>query len=263
MKHFFKLLVVFLLIWGIIACTDSGTEPKDNTQAIFTIKLFSDNNPIIKLSLNKQPSDTSFYFSDTSGTIFTITEARVNVRHIQFDLPEEDPNSGMDTTNQISIESPFIIDLMSGISTPNIAAFTILPGTYKRIDVRLDDTKAEEGLVDSADVLFDNTLVVKGKFDYDSNPNRNYTIILKFNEDVRFEKPTGISVVENSTTDIVLKLKIDEWFQNIDVTSCLDSGDLLLESTGDLIIDDSNGSGPCQDIEQTLKHNIKNNYDFN
>ncbi len=261
-KHLNLFLVVFFLIWGITACDDNSTEPKNTTQANFTIKLHSNTNSPPKLSSNKQPSDTSFYFEDMSGTLFTINEARVNVRHIQFDLPQDDSTS-TDTTNQISIDGPLIIDLMTAISVPDIGSFTILPGIYRRIDIRLDDTKADDGLVTPSDILFDNTLVVQGKFDYDGNPNRNYTIILKFNEDVRFEEPAGIHVEESSTTDILLRLIINEWFQGVDITSCLDSGDLTVEPSGDLIIDDSSGSGDCQNIEQTIKNNIKNNYDFN
>lgn len=250
MKTLSKFFITFLLAIGLNSCSDSGTGSK-GTNATFTIMLS-------ETSLAKV-SAGSFTITDVGGTTFTITEARTNVRHIQFDLPEGET----DSTNQISLEGPFVIDLMTGTSNPEIDAFEVEPGIYKRIDVRLDDAETKDGLVSPNDDLMDNTLVVKGTFDYDGNASRNFTFILKFNEDVRFEEPGGISIAEGATKDIVINLKVDEWLQNINITKCLDDGDVALDSNGDLLINDNNGNGDCNSFEQTIKTNIKNNYDFN
>ena len=164
--------------------------------------------------------------------------------------------------DKISIDGPFVINLMTGESTPAIGEFTIQSGLYKRIDVRLDDSKATDGLVDSSDVLFENTLVVAGNFDYDNVLGRSFSIILKFNEDVRFEEPGGILIDENALNDVVLNLLVDEWLQGIDITTCLEDGDLILDGDGNLLIDDGAGGGNCNDIEGIIKSNIKNNYDL-
>jgi len=226
------------------------------------MQLSSNNTLASKTQSNNKINDgTSIVFSDLSGTIFKILKARANIRHIQFDLPEE--GIAEESTHQISIEGPFIINLISGETTPDIGDFPLDPGTYKRIDARLDDTKLEDGLIETDDILFENTIIVEGEFDYGGIIDRKYSIILKFNEDVRFEEPNGISIEEGGTRNIILKLLVDDWLHGVDITSCLTRNDLFLQNNGDLVIDDSNGKGDCQDLEETIKTNIKNNYDFN
>ncbi len=249
MKRTVKLLIVLIIIMGLISCNKNGMDSQ-NTQATITIKLGTNATQLSK------SSPYSFSFTDLGGTTFIVTEARINVRHIQFDYPED----SSDKTNQISLNGPFLIDLMTGTSNPEIGVFDVEPGIYKRIDVRLDDAEMVDGLVNATDDLLDNTLVVKGSFNYNAN-TRNFTLILKFNEDVRFEKPEGISVNEGETKDIILNLKVDDWLSNINITECIDDGDITLEGNGDLIINDDNNND-CNNFEGTIKTNIKNNYDF-
>lgn len=257
MKGTIQLLIVVALF---SACSDDPTAPAADGKATFTMQLSSSTGATSKSTLSTAAMDTLFSVTDLSGTLFTIKEARTSVRHIQFDFPDGEIDS-LDE-DKISIDGPFLIDLMTGISTPVISEFTIEAGLYKRIDVRLDDSKASDGLVDSSDALFENTLVVSGNFDYDNVLGRSYSIVLKFNEDVRFEEPGGILIDEETLNNVVINLLVDEWLEGIDITACLDAGDLTLDNQGNLLIDGSSGGGGCQDIEGIIKSNIKNNYDF-
>lgn len=257
MKGMIQLLLIGTLI---SACSDDPTAPAGDGTATFSMQLSSSTGSILKSTTSSAVADTIFSVTDLSGTLFTIKEARVSVRHIQFDFPDDVTDTL--SVDKISIDGPFVINLMTGESTPAIGEFTIQSGLYKRIDVRLDDSKASDGLVDSSDALFENTLVVAGNFDYDNVVGRSYSIILNFNEDVRFEEPGGILIDENALNDIVLNLLVDEWLQGIDITTCLDDGDLILDGDGNLLIDDGAGGGNCSDIEGIIKSNIKNNYDL-
>ncbi len=256
-----KGLIQLLFIGALIsACSDDPTAPAGDGMVTFSMKLSSSTGSTSKSTLSSAVADTIFFVTDLSGTLFSIKEARVSVRHIQFDFP--DGVTDTLTEDKVSIDGPFVINLMTGESTPVIGEFTIEPGLYKRIDVRLDDSKASNGLVDSSDALFENTLVVAGNFDYDNVNGRSYSMVLKFNEDVRFEEPGGILIDEESLNNVVLNLLVDEWLQGIDITSCLDDGDLILDGDGNLLIDDGSGGGNCADIEGIIKSNIKNNYDL-
>lgn len=257
MKGMIQLLLIGTLI---SACSDDPTAPAGDGTATFSMQLSSSTGSILKSTTSSAVADTIFSVTDLSGALFTIKEARVSVRHIQFDFPDDVTDTL--SVDKISIDGPFVINLMTGESTPAIGEFTIQSGLYKRIDVRLDDSKASDGLVDSSDALFENTLVVAGNFDYDNVVGRSYSIILNFNEDVRFEEPGGILIDENALNDIVLNLLVDEWLQGIDITTCLDDGDLILDGDGNLLIDDGAGGGNCSDIEGIIKSNIKNNYDL-
>jgi len=247
MKRAILLFIFSFLIIYTFSCSES-TSSKDTT-ANFALKL---KHPLSKVS------DNHLQFTDVGGTTFTITSARANVRHIQFDHAE----GSSDTTEQISIDGPFIFDLVSGESNPVLPSFDLEPGVYKRIDVRLDDTKSEDGLLSATDDLMDNTFIVNGTFDYDGNANRNFTFVLKFNEDIRFETAAGFIVEEGEENNLVLSLNVSEWLQNVDITDCLDNGNVTLEQNGDLIINDENSNGVCSDFEQNIKTNLKNNYDF-
>lgn len=250
MQRFFRYLIAVLFLPGLMSC-DQGGMDSDGTQATFAIRLKTNTTQAGKTS------SASFSITDSGGTTFAITEARTNVRHVQFDFLESSSSS----SRQISLNGPFIVDLITGLSNPPINAFDVEPGIYKRIDVRLDDTKASDGLLSGTDDLLDNTLLVKGSFDYDGVADRNFTFLLKFNEDVRFEVPGGISVNEGEIKDFVLNLVVDEWLNNINITECLDEGDVVLDDNGDLIINDDNGD--CDNFEGAIKTYIKNNYDFN
>jgi len=240
-----------MLILSVAAC-DSGTDSSD-TLATFNMRFSSTG-----LNKTQAPVHGSVKIADVSGTVFTITEARANVRHIQFDLPD----SSQDSTRQISLDGPFIVDLIDGVAVPAIGAFEVPADIYKRIDVRLDDTRSEDGLIALSDPLLDNTLMISGTFDYNGNPERGFTIILKLNEDVRFENPNGIVIREGETNNVILNLNVGEWLENIDITQCLNDGDMQLETNGDLVINDHNGNGDCDNLEQKLKTNIKNKYDI-
>ena len=258
MKGVIQILCIVALF---SACSDDDpTAPTGDGKATFTMQLSSSTGTTLKPTLSSAVTDTIFSVTDLSGTVFSIKEARASVRNIQFDFPD----GVIDSLNEdkISIDGPFVIDLMTGVSTPAIGEFTIEPGLYKRIDVRLDDSKASDGLVDSSDALFENTLVVAGNFDYDNVTGRSYLMVLKFNEDVRFEEPGGILIDEETLNNVVINLLVDEWLQGIDITTCLDDGDLILDNDGNLLIDDSSGGGGCQDIEGIIKSNIKNNFDL-
>ena len=256
MKGVIQLLLIVALI---SACSDDDpTAPSGDGTATFSMQLSSSTGSASKSAVAAKIAD--FSVTDLSGTVFTITEARANVRNIQFDFP--DGVADTLAVDKISIDGPFVIDLMTGVSTPSISEFTIEPGLYKRIDVRLDDSEASDGLVDSSDALFENTLVVSGKFDYADSVGRSYSIVLKFNEDVRFEEPGGILIDEAALNDVVINLVVDEWLEGIDITTCLDDGDLVLDGDGNILIDDSSGGGNCADIEGIIKTNIKNNFDL-
>jgi len=137
LKQLYILIITGLFI---AACSKTSTGASRDVRATFTMQLSSNNTLASKTQSNNKINDgTSIVFSDLSGTIFRITEARANIRHIQFNLSEE--GIAEDPINQISIEGPFIINLISGETTPYIGDLPLDPGTYKRIDVRLDDTK--------------------------------------------------------------------------------------------------------------------------
>ncbi len=166
-----------------------------------------------------------------------------------------DDNDG-DDEDKVVVEGPFIADLIQGTSTPSLTTLLIPSGLYTRIDVRIEESKAEDGLLAADDPLLGRSLYARGSFEYQGAAHE-LRLRLKFNEDVRFESKTGIEVAETAANDVVLSLDENAWFKGVNLTACLDEGDLTLEADGSLVIDEDSGDGECGDIENVIKDNIE------
>lgn len=169
---------------------------------------------------------------------------------------DNDDNDGDDDEDKVVVEGPFIADLIQGTSTPSLTTLLIPSGLYTRIDVRIEESKAEDGLLAAGDPLLGRSLYARGSFEYQGTTHE-LQLRLKFNEDVRFESKTGIEVAETAANDIVLSLDENAWFKGINLAACLDEGNLTLEADGSLVIDEESGEDECGDIENVIKDNIE------
>lgn len=150
--------------------------------------------------------------------------------------------------DEIRFAGPYNVDLLTGDSTPPLTDLTVPPGLYKRIDLRIDD--AETG------PMVGYSLLAFGS--YTTETTTPVVIRLKFNEDIRFESPSGVSVSEQGGSDIVLRISANDWFAG--ASAALD--ECLLEESalvdGILTIDDESDVGAeCDEIEELLKDNFK------
>jgi len=192
---------------------------------------------------------------DATGALFAIESASAVVRHIRIDLPEEldcedieDDDDATCAEDTVEITGPFEIDLVTGISTPPLEAIELPLGDWKRVDVRLDDGEG--------DVLDGNTLVASGIASLDSG-DTPFELALKFNEDVRFEDPDGISFGGGDA--VLLGLDAGSWFADVPLAECAEDEDL--EFSGDtLMIED--GDGSCSDVENAIKEAMKRSGDL-
>ena len=181
--------------------------------------------------------------ADSKGNEFSLNEARVALRHIQFDEIGD---------NSYEISGPFVVDLLTGISTPEIISTDIPAGEYSRIDVRIDDTDEDFIKINSDDPLFEYSLYAKGTF----GDSESFELKLKFNEDARFDFETPYSITAETDNQFNLSLNISEWFSEIDLSDCLSEH----EDGKTLLISDEYGT--CPDVEGDLKTAIKTMYDF-
>ena len=211
--------------------------------------------------------------TDQGGTVYDVMAGEVFVRDIELDLPDGTRCSDLEDTlveavcdvtgdidntpsnDKIRIVGPFAVDLITRTSTPSMSNVRIPAGTYKRIDIRIDDGKPGEAGVESGDPLDDRSIVAEAGFTYKGDPTL-LKLSLKINEDVRFEDPDGIVVAEEGEK-LLANLDVAAWFTGVDIAACIDDADLDI-SGGEVIIDDDNsGTGSCSGIENTIKENIK------
>ncbi len=209
--------------------------------------------------------------SDQSGMVFSLSEARAQIRRIDLQIPDSarclefsfDSSIDCDDVNrEISIQGPFIYNLLTGTASPPLDTLLIPAGRYTRVDVRLDETRVEDSLLSSSDPLLGNTLILRGHFSYAGDSARLFTIMLKFSEDARFQNPAEILVEENGINHLSVHLDATQWLSGVDILACLKSGDLDTLPSGELLIDENHGTGGCSEIENTVKEAIKNSGRF-
>lgn len=206
------------------------------------------------------------------GIAYAVSEARVHLRDIELDLPSDvscadvedalaggaecdssDDSADDGGEDKVRIPGPFVIDLLTRTATPDLSAVQIPALAYQRIDFRVEDARAEDGLVGQGDALLGKSWVVRAAFTKDGAPMQ-LALDLKFNEDIRIEAAGGVDVADGQS--LLLQFDMAGWLAGASVGACIDSGDARTE--GDTVIIDEDTSGnSCGDIENTIKENMK------
>lgn len=193
---------------------------------------------------------------DASGTDFTFTEILIHVRDVELDLPAGVTCADVEGELQgarcdrdslkVVLDGPFVLDLLNRTSTPALDAR--LPAlSWRRIDFRLDDAEGATG-----DPLLDaHSFAARGDFERDGQMVA-LEVQLRFNEDARVESPGGVQLADGDR--LIVDFDAGAWLTGLSIGGCLDRGDLSLDGDRLRIDDDSD----CDDLEKTLKDNIKN-----
>jgi hypothetical protein len=261
----------WLIAAALAGCSDAGAS-KDVTVGVQ-----------LALTASAEPAADSgdkseLVAHEAQGGAFAIEHARAVVERIELYLPEgsedessddkssddksvddkssddttaDDSVSGSDDGDKITIRGPFVVDLVDGSSTPEIANVTIPAGHYRRVDVRFSNNG--HGKLDASDPLHDLTFVADGKFTPNGAAEMPFNLALDFNEDARFESENGIDISEESVHDVLLQLDVSQWFSALPVGNCMEEGALAADG-GMLVIDER---AECSHIERDLKDAIK------
>lgn len=197
--------------------------------------------------------DGSFDIRDAGGTVFTVRSGYANVGRIRIALPEGMDCSDADETacesGEARLEGPWVSDLLTGKWSPDPGSARIPVGGYSRVEVRLESQeKTSEGIPD----LARHSLVFNGTFAYGDRADRPFSIAVDFDEEERFESPSGFAIAEGANT-ITIALDIGRWLSLTNLTACLEDGSLPLDDDGGFRLEKGRG---CE-VEQELKDAIK------
>ena len=186
---------------------------------------------------------------DASGAKFSLTAAFATVRHVELYLPAGASCAGLpglsategDHTvtcdgDKIRARGPWRIDLLTRAATPALPLVPVVPGTYRRIDVRF--TKDVTGV----------TLGATGTVPL-SLGTMPFRLELDFERDVRFEG-TDLIASEDAIAHALLTLDPTGWFAALPLVLCAESGDLDIDG-GVLQLED--GGGACAALEDTVE----------
>jgi hypothetical protein len=270
-----KIIAAIGFLVGASGCTSSGIAPErldgNATEATFQIQAAKSATGSTTGALRAESGEGSEGSSNASGTV-TLTAARIYVKEVKLEVPglpdettceevqtsdefsddneDSEVECSSDGSSELSLKGPFAFDLMTGLSTPDVSAFTIPSGTYEEIKISLEESAAEDGVLAEGDPLLGRTLVAEGTYT-DANGSVDFSLSLKFSEEIQIENSDGITVAEQSATTIIATLDPVAWFSGVDF-NCAGS------STA--VIDDESGDDACNDIEDIVKENIKNSF---
>jgi hypothetical protein len=189
--------------------------------------------------------DSSITVADAGGMKFTIVKAYVNIDAVRIRLPDgADCSHATEVTcesDDIRLPGPFVSNLMTGASTPNLGTFLLPAGAYRRVEMRLEPLEA--GFATPDEALRGHTVFLSGTFDYDGRPDRAFTIALDINEEMRIESGSGMTVLDSGITRMLVQFKADAWLAHSDIGACLGDQSLALDSAGNLAIDRDHSCG--------------------
>ncbi|HEX8703907.1 MAG TPA: hypothetical protein VF815_34060 [Myxococcaceae bacterium] len=211
-------------------------------------------------------SEPPLTFNSGDGMGFLLTQARIHLRDIRLDLPQGTSCAdvtglsagveckGSESSNTLIVDGPIVVDLLTGATTPNLGGLVIPAGTYKRIDFRLDEARADEVAVNEP--LIGYSMLVGASFMDTSN--KTLELRLKFSEDARFESATGVEVPEGGVLITLLNPAI--WLEGLPLASCIQKGDVAFD--GSVLRIDDRAKGDCSGAEDLVKRNIKRSGDL-
>ncbi|QSQ21474.1 hypothetical protein JY651_40860 [Pyxidicoccus parkwayensis] len=258
--HAVRGLVLSSLALGLSACGGDGAALRftSNDRAVDISSAW------VQAASEPVPSTV---FQSSDGTSFTLTQARIHLRDIRLDLPKgkkcEDVKGllsgaeckAADDSKTLVVPGPIVVDLMTGTTTPDISGLVIPAGTYKRIDFRLEEAKAED--VGANEPLVGYSFLARADFSVDGAA-RKLEMFFKFSEDARFESSTGVEVPEGGS--LIAFLKPQVWLEGLPLGDCIRSGDV--EVANNTVRIDAKAGGKCGDAEGTVKSNIKKSGDL-
>lgn len=204
---------------------------------------------------------------DGSGAILTVTEGYANVEFVQIDLPDGadcDSFGGFGFLppvscegGEITVEGPFLVDLILGATIPESGELTIPPGTYKKVKIRFGES---DGLnLPDGHPLEGHTLYAAGTILLsDGVTSYSYVMPFDFDVDPEFENPAGIDVSGAALDRILLNLDVTGWFTDLPIGDCIEELGTIVEPidfAADL-------EGDCEDVEDELKDNIEQSGDL-
>lgn len=217
-----------------------------------------------------EPAPDPLTFQSADGVTLQLTQARIHLRDIRLDLPQgtkcadvlgltagaecKGSDSGGTGSGTLVVRGPIVVDLMTGVTTPDLSGLVIPAGNYKRIDFRLEEGHLDE--LPAGEPLIGYSLKVSANFTQEAG--KKLELALKFSEDARFESATGVEVPEGGK--LIAMLQPTRWLTGLPLGACMAKGDVAIE--GDTVRIDDRASGECSGAEDLVKRNIKTSGDL-
>ncbi len=155
----------------------------------------------------------------TNATGLVFSQILLGVRELEFETLEEDDlediNDDLDGANddgeidneEIEFEGSYIVDLISGTSTPDFGQAGVQPGLYEEIEIEMGPVLADG-----------NTVFIAFKY----KPTGGDSVRVEFStqEEIEFEieDAAGYQLDANALTNLLVLLDLDALFATVDLS---------------------------------------------
>ncbi len=273
--------------WGALVATlvmlvvSAGCGWEDNTVDIDD----SDFDPgqasfAIEATSSISEADQELVFADSVGTVYTLTESELYVEEIELELPEfldcEDIEGQLDprvtcdsqfadeanfdgdddisNDAELEIAGPFVLDIVTGETTPPLGDIRIPAVIYQEIDIEYDEADADVRGVRSGDEIVGNTWIVHATFQDEKQNERELVMRVGFGGEIDIEPDDGIDVPEDG--GLVFTFDVARWLENIPLDECRLDGDLKTNADMVVVTNDTD-AGECLNMEERLENTLK------
>ena len=217
MKRIMKLLLAALIVVYAGSCTkitDTGITLK--IKGISTL-------PLLKKS--------------TAVEGYTFSEALMGIKEIEIEAESADDESDDYDDMEYEFEGKYVIDLLTGTSSPDLGLADLQPGTYNELEA------------ETAQILDGgNTLIVKGTYT-DASQNA-YTFEFSTDDEIELEieSDEGFVLIEGEVLDMIVNIYLPMFFEGVDFSTATENAD------GVIIINDSSNSSLAWKINNNIDH---------
>ena len=140
-----------------------------------------------------------------------VNAATVTITSVRIVIDKVELKSNLGDTLDFKLKQPFVKDLMITSGAQVIQTAQIPAGTYKELEIEIDELKPEDGTVYTANPDLRNlSVLVKG---FVNTPTDTFAFASDLEEEQEQEFEPPIVIDANSpATNIVLTLNLDVWF---------------------------------------------------
>jgi hypothetical protein len=207
---------------------------------------------------------------DTSGAHVVLTEAKLAISRIKLHSESEsdrcdsaedhrkkdDSSKSADEVEReceddekVAFAGPFIVDLLTGTSTPPLGSLSVPAGPYRKVKVEL-----HQGQNGSA--LDGKTLVAAGSVTFADGTTRPFNLSLTLNENLKIKSKSGLTLDAGTVNTVAISILAGNWLKGLDLAGCLAGA-----PAGALVITEKSDLGKCLDAEHRIKDNFRDAFE--